>query len=1513
MKQQHHPIDVRTYEKGISSDINDELASQSQEGVHVDALNMRSMPMDGNNLAKKKIKGEVVKFDNIDNRCFLSTPGTISPVYECIMTLEVNGFIVEAWASVNNLTEPPFIRIDGKIVCMSFLLPFDLSHPLQYDKNENCVSGEIYITNNNTPPIVLSVKDLMDNSGMTPGSSCTQTYFDNFNLDEYVIQTTGTLFKPAFIKQVAGTSPATFDAIFGANGLSVGSYSYSYRYVSTAGDRTPFSPITELIPVVANNSSQFSPYFPNSRTFSSEPNITSSSPYGNHIRIKYDNNTDFSFIEVRRDAWYAGDAVDTPPISEIIGSFNISDGLNIVDILDRADPLFEGSVILTLEEQTEQTSSIKRAKSLRYFNERLYLMNIGYVSRDLGGEIGFVDSINPIFPTIQKIGKEGHKHVYNAAIHKSNMRGERTGFAVVLHDKSNNASFAVEIPNSSNIEFPNRRDIVSSDTLGTSYFGVVQASTVNGTIDLTHEVFDHYDATRRTEQGGEGNDGLISFRQTDPYATLNPTSQLDTNSDYQYQINGRAAAEGQTSGSALYNPKGFGLDYYAQGIAFKGITTYPAAWAEGFSVIQTEPAKRVVAQGLGFYNLTEADDAFGVDASKSTTAFSAYFPDLELLFPEVYEDFINNPSTFKLQLVSPLGYFTEVYSHENPLSVRDSGADMITYARILRDGTNYAGSPVQAEFNPIISGNGNSGIPGYNGPDDDFDYVAYGRYSNYISQDSPAFPSNAQGNRIFDIIDAQNVATYSGIQSYLRVEIDPSTWGAIYNQSGPNGYATDNLDANDDGVMEWREPMYVINLVKDGANINPGLTTQYKYSSAYTKFKSRILESSGQLNQTVLLVSERWEDCIPRIAGQVFNAYSSLYRFVSVVDLNGIETKWLNVTFESAPFVSTLLANMALNGFDTVSDASGSYVVHGIYRSQQTADNLCPIFSLIFNNTLGYTQFTVPPLGSNVYVLYDNRIPVRVFCGDTYINESVWAVMDNEFGNNGNPKDSQAEFKMNIPFPMKLYEYAAGYRVWENSDPYNYTNDEFKFNFAGAASALIRQLITMWTAETRINLSFAFNTESPDKAVSNQFFPLVNYIPRPHKWKPGSEDDRAAFEGNNNLNPLYYDDYGFEWNLWNYGGFRFKPQVNLDYSKSQTTIIYTSVPLLGFEEQTQFCTRILWSEKRPINVQNTPTVKTFPPLNLYDISDDTGEIKFAWSALSQDKGNNLYAFTNSGVCLLLVDKRIIHEINANELATIGSDIGGILNQLWIDRTIGMTDETWRSWGEYSNSIFFVNDVSAYAFNNNELLEIARTGFFDLLQRKFITKIGVGYSSELCGVYNLKNKEYIFNVKDGEEFSTLIYGMDQAALQCQSSYNYDKYLQLKNRLFGMKDGVTYELGIGNQLNGVDIEAYLTGSSDKEIYFDKEFIRIRVNSNFKPEKIYFYDSYEDYIVDNFSSVVDAVLNPIAIKDYFGYECYIPRKLVAPHFRQQGRVVIFKITNSAQEEFLVTSTGVQYKALK
>jgi hypothetical protein len=1511
MKQQHHPIDLKTYQKGINSDSNKEVLGSSDSGEHIDALNMRSMPMDGDNFAKKKIKGEVSVYPNIDNRCIGGTGLPLSSDYECMMSQEINEHIIEIWASATPNINPPIFRVDGKIVASSFDIPIDLEHPLQYAKNESCVSGEFYVTNFNTPPMVFSLRDLMENSGMLPDSECTQKYFAEFNLSEYVIQSTGTLFKPMFIKQASGSPSSVYNFVFGSLGLAVGSYSYSYRYVTGQGDRTPFSPITELIPVVRNVSTQFAPYFPNSRTFGSAPDVNSPTNYGNHIRIKYDNTSNFSFIEIRRDSWYAGEPIDLPPVSEIIGSFPIEPGLNVVDVLDRVEP---GST--TIEALTEDelipTTSIKKAKAIRYYNDRLYLMNVSYQSQDIADEVDFVDEINPVFPTIQKLGKEGHRNVFNAAMYKNSIRGERIGVGVVFHDQNNGISYAVKVPNAESFTFPNRRDEVSTDALGTSYFGVVTAANVNGSISNTYEAFDHEDTVRRNEFDTTGglelvnlfDNGILDSR----YNTLNPTSQNDPDSDYEYQINGSVAI-GDTPPFIPYNPKGFGLNYYSQGFAFKGISSFPSNFSEGFSVVQTSPARRVLAQGMGFYSMNQAEGILGSDGGKDTNAFWAYFPDLELYDPDTFIDLVNNPTSYQMQLVSPLGYFSEMYSgfnDDNPLAPRTKGVDMIVYPRVLKDGIHTDGDYM---FNPALSGGGLSGITHTDG----LDYVAYGRYMNYITQDTSSFPSNSNGNNIFQVLTVEEKVTYSGRQNFIRIELDQN----FYNEAGPQyGSGNATLDADDEGPMQFREPMYVINLIKNDATPSQGLTTEFRYSANYIKFKSKVLQSDGSINQSCTLVSERWEDCIPRISGQINNAYSNLYRFIYVVDSQGIERRWLNVTFETPLFISALLNTIAINGFDVVTDASGSYNVYGVYTSQQSIQGSCPIFTLNFNEVSGFTNQTVVPDGSFVYVKYDNRIPVRCFIGDSYVNDSIWCPIDMEYGKNGEPRDDLAKFKWNVPFPFKGYGLAQGYKVLKNADilnVHNYIQDPLYFNLGGILSMWIRQLVVLWTAETRINLSFAFNNEAPDKANSDQYFPLVNYIPRAHKWNSGDEQDVDQFTQKNSLSDSYYDDYGFEWNLWNYGGFRFIPQTNIDYVKFQNTASYTSVPTLGFEEQSDYCTRVVWSEPRPINIQNTPTVKTFPPSNYYDVSDDTGEIKFAWSALSGDKGNNLYAFTNSGVCLLLVDKRIIHEINANELATVGSDIGGILNQLWIDRRVGMSDETWRTWAEYSNSLFFVNRQSSYMFVDNQIQDLASTGFLDLLRRIFLTKLGTGYSSKMSGGYNVLTSEYIMSVEDEEGFSTLIYGLNQQSLQCQSSYNYDKYLYVGNRLYGHKDFVTYELGIGNTIDGQEIECYLTNVSDKEIYYDKEFIRIRVNSNFKPDKIYFYDGYEDYKVDNFSSVVDATLNPIAIKDYFGYECYIPRKLASPHNRQQGRLAIFKIVSTDQEDFLITSTGVQYKALK
>lgn len=1521
-KQQHHPLDGKTYQKGINSDSNKEILGSSQEGDHPDALNMRSLSMDGDNFAKKKIKGEQLLYPFVDNRCNPTPPALTFTGYVCMMAQEVNDHIVEIWAS-SEPTEYPMIRIDGQVVLYSQDFPMDLSYPLQYDKNENCVGGEIYITNNNTPPLVFSVIDLLKNSGLE-GGDCSEKYFSEFNPNLYGIPVSSTLYKPAFIKQDERNSITGYDVVIGSNGLSIGSYSYSYRLVSEDGERTPFSPITELVQVVRKNSSNFGPQYPYSSVHGDAANVLSSTDYGNHIRVKYENEFGFVSIELRRDSWFAEDPYGVPPVSEIISTIPIGSGLGVLDIFDRAEAQYVDAEVITVDEQEVTYGSIKRAKSIRYFNERLYLMNIGYNNADIDGQVTFVDQGGTTgFATIENLGKVGHKNPYTTATYKSNMRGDKTGFGVVFFDSYNNASYATSVPGLENFEFPNRRDVMSSDTQGTSYKGAVKAARVDGTIGLSHEVFDHYDASSKENNPVSSNPAKIQYQISDPiYNTLNPTSQNDSISDLFISPNKAVSLDSTDPPGLNYEPKGFGLDYYSMGMALKGIETYPD-WADGFSVVQTDPARQVLAQGLGYYRIDEAGGASS-NMSKDVNKFFAYFPDLEHRFPDIAEDLINNPTNYSIQLVSPLGYFTEVYASRrvSNINLTRKGVDMITYARVLRDGPSSIINPYYGE---------NAGYSGVNDPDG-FDYVAYGRFMNRTSTDSNAYPGNTNGNKIFPLdVSTSEVTTESGRQSYFEIAVDTSDpfHQDIYNST------TVGADLNSDatGQYEWREPMYVINLYRE-SDISTGLTTQYKYTGNYVKFSSLVLDSNGASNQSTTLVSERWEDCIPQISGQVYNNYSSLKRFVYVEDEAGIEQRWMNIQFETALDQATIKAGLAASAPGPYNDPilTGGEDIFGVYTSTETVDDLCPQYTLNFVEDPLYTQFTVVPAGSKVYVKYDNRIPVRVFGGDTFINESIWAVLDNEYDNNGEPINSANEFIWSNPFPFKQYDFNNagaypnnGYYWWYTtktspSFPDIYGDREHQFgDVLNSSKARVRQAVTMWTAETRCNLSYAYNIESPDKAVSEQYFPLINYIPRPYIWDIGaSPDDRAAWEAANDLQPEYYDDYGFEWNLWQFGGFRFLPQVNIDYSKSQTINTFTSVPSSGFEEQTEFCTRIIWSLRRPINVQNSPSVRTFPPSNYFDISDDTGEIKFAWSALSQGKGDNLYAFTNSGACLLLVDKRLLYEVNGNELATSGSELGGILNQLWLDKTIGMNDETWRSWAEYSNSLFFTNGISAYQFTENQLLDIARTGFFELLERKYNVLIGPDYSSRMSGGYNVLTKEYIMNVvkpqKPAQDLvSTLIYGTEQKALQCQSSYNYDKYLYIGNKFYGMKPTGTYELGIGNQINGSDITCYLTGMSDAAIIQDKEFIRIRVNSNYKPEQIYFYKSYEDYKTDSFDSVVDANAVPLSIKDYNGYECYIPRGLAAPYLRNQGRVLLFKIVSSEYEDFLITSTSVQYKLLK
>ncbi|KKK53993.1 hypothetical protein LCGC14_3089210, partial [marine sediment metagenome] len=210
--------------------------------------------------------------------------------------------------------------------------------------------------------------------------------------------------------------------------------------------------------------------------------------------------------------------------------------------------------------------------------------------------------------------------------------------------------------------------------------------------------------------------------------------------------------------------------------------------------------------------------------------------------------------------------------------------------------------------------------------------------------------------------------------------------------------------------------------------------------------------------------------------------------------------------------------------------------------------------------------------------------------------------------------------------------------------------------------------------------------------------------------------------------------------------------LNNDYSHKATAQFHFSKPKVGFQEDNLFCTRIIWSEERGINAIDSPGIRTFKEESRFDISDNQGEIKFAWDAISE-RGSNLYAFTDSGICLLMTDKRILSDANAKELAIIGSDAEDvILEQLWISKDVGMHDEMWRTAAGFDNSLFFANHNSVYGFKNDSWADIGRNKYHNTLRENILDGIAEGYEDAITGTYDRLNNEYwiTFDRKREEE-------------------------------------------------------------------------------------------------------------------------------------------------------------------
>ena len=1486
----NQPEQKQTFFKGANTDQSPEkIFSNPNSGYFIDAHNMQPTSNDGNTGDLEKIKGEEIKYTNSTNALN----------YTCVLADTVNDVQFELWAP-QNPSFPSIARANGVIVLSSVLLNLSELRPLQWDVNNSAANGEIAFTDRTVAPYVFNVQDMID-------KVATGTYFTAFDPKLYQINIQSALDAPVFVELVN---------VGGGGGRPVGQEQYQIRYSSKQGDRTNWSHPTPLIPIMQSLSSS-SDQFPYVRTFGSAPNPASVTSFAPKIRFRVTNLYDYDYIEIKRTSYNQGAGINYTSNGTVVARIDISPGeISVREYIDPSES--NVNIVLSAQDESRELAHVDSAGSVRFFDRRLNLSDVKLASKE--SALTFLD-INEKkgFPVIDNLGKAGYNDPYNHTYKRSEMRGETIGYGVVGYDCVGNEGFVQKYEDLENFTFPNRRDETSSETQAYSYGGTVRAAmTSTNEVGNTHEVFDLTDAVYKTDKCDFKNIiekgrllGITGTKLTAPngvnqdcdetdaeieshgahvelgtlvsvsYQPFTPVSSKDPDTEgHNYIVNNKVAENNVKIGPIViegegvkdYRPAGFAPNYYSMGMMVAGIDDIPS-WMKSFAIVRTTSAKRVVAQGLAYYDLIKGKFlAIGDNglAGKNTSKFSFYAPDIEngIVSSDSVNDMIENPQNYSLQFVSPLGFFSEWFSAEDNFpNGRDRCIDMISYVRMIRDNTGP-----NSNINPMEDPNmGIDGMDGYN-------YVAYDKFRNttVIPNTFSADPDG--GNKVVSITSINRKAEGRG--TYLQIE----TQGDIYSSVYVGGHSDSNFE--DSGMKNFTEPIYVVNIIRTGSQIRDNELQGYKQTTHYQKVESIVGKSTGAAGQAFALVDERWEDCISAPNSTDYGA--STDRYIYIKKVNGTIEKWINVTYKTVAQKNTIISNINFN----VGDVKGIYTHTNIGGQGR-------FFEINFSDA----SFT-PELNSLILVRYDNTAPIRVYGGDTFIGETIFAPIDKEASARANSAETQFPFGIGLPYrDFKINP--RYYTIRKSAATVNEIQDKEWFSIG-----FIRQLCAMFTVESRSAVHLAHNAEYP-----NQYYPLINYVIRPNRWDP----DKSIED--NHIYTQYADDYGRdELNQFSWGGLRFKQQINSDYA-IEPPIAFFSKPKIGFVERTIFPTRTMWSLPRAINVQNTPSIKTFPANNSFDIDDNQGEIKYLWSAMT-GAGENLYAITERGICMLLTKKSILSDLGAGQLGYMGTDtfIGG---QHWWSRDIGIYGYLWKGVAEASipmeleggaqiikQAIFFINKESVFRFMDNQCVDIGRIQYYKKVYNETIKF--VENTSKLASIFDPFKQQLYIRFGIGEMNRTLVFSQKNNSWIGTNDFYFDKFSVKHNAVYGHRDLKTYTLNVGDEINGSPIVGRALIGFAPESDKDKEFIRIRVNSKNKPQEISIYDTVGGAKIYEISQTA---LGAMYVKNYRGYEAYIGRVLASVNSsrpRIQGRLLIAEIIHTLAEDFKIVDVTVEYKKI-
>lgn len=1478
LRREVHKWFRKFFARGSNVDVEKEFR---RDGEYQDARDMRVTSVDGNTGSISKVGGEVVRH--------APQPGEDGSPYKNILACVVSDDEVSVWASVNP-GDPVLFKINGVTMVSSPLIPYVWNRPLQVGNVSNCPGGILFPVDGQAPALFWDIARIkqafLDDTG---------EFTTDFNLQSVSVLPAG---PEEWMEHVGLPSIG--------QGFPPGQYQFAFRFLDDAGNSSNIGPWTPLIsvPLVqapVYNTTPADGQYPGGQTTggAENPDLQVPTPYGIALRFFIDNPNGFAQAEVIMRRLNEGGTA-------VLGTTNIIDRFPIQSgefrPYDRVYPRDNSATgTISTDALPRQQLNFTAPAAVEHIDNRVVYANIELEERIVDLQFRDVNG-ERVFPVTRRVFTRHYNEDYNDGFSdpvnntylKSAQHGEVHDIGLMLWDGNASKSPVVDVVR--NYQFPLRRTRKTGDSLTYSDTPVFAANTECQSDDPVSATFD---AITQGSRGKVRTDFTNIMRATTPggggllnYNPLRPTGPVDPNF-LRYRMS--PVESRRVQGVTLQPDTGrvFAPEVNSLGIGIYGPTNLreEAPWCRVITVMRSERAGRVVAEGIGTYKLIEGA------SRKSINELWSFFPDIDsgLVGESVYNDIAANPQNYRVVL-TPFGFYSETYAYWNaPNNSSTSRAhDMISYCDVQWDsGQVNVGDEEPQGYQPTFSAPATQ--------TNNIGYAYWRRPAGTEPADSSVFtnPANAaQQGAIELLINNINRTTEGRGRVYtLRLQDNIYRLGSI--PGSQSGFDTE-------ATRKFHEPVYVISIIRTGATV-PNRNIQQYISTGYHVAVDRcigIYNTDQGVQQDFELFHARKHDAVGR---QVTD-----FRYAYVRSQGLPERRWVcatNNSFISANFVQIQL-DIVANGFWVAPDG---LPVYGLYQYIENNDGVRPIGYLRFGS---YGAIPTPPDAARIVVKLDDREPILAHGFDCTVAPTTFAPLDRVFNGKleedstpGDPAYS-SEFNTLVPLPYSAGRRSDLYLLPRGSNNGGAEIEDVNINVMTS----IRQWVVWAHLVTRTQQRMAVGKGEP----ALHPFPRTHYIMRPMEYVS------ANSLLDNGVNEQYGNDYPGEQGLWGYGGFRFATDWNQDYDKGDI-VTGLGIPRNGQQPKRRLCSAYAASERVNPLAMDLPGLRTFFEDNLYPVSEDNGAINMI-HVLDQGGKQMLWGWCERGVHMVPYNKNILtgasgDEIGTQSISNFWPRLGG---EVWVARgERGCPGTSWRvavkahvALGEGdADMVIWADRVGIYQTVGGQIKDIVRGKRLSKML-PLLRALPDTYTGKYASTYNYKNGEvwmsFPFPLAGGRPTNRVcVYSAINGEWIGEFSYDHDQFLGDESRLIGYSELTSYDLDEGlTMADGSPVSGWVEMPFSPFPNSRTELVAWRIGPD-KPDELQVYDREGNLmLVTN-----EAVNGPLWVKFIDGYEQLMGRTdaSYSPDRRRvQDTLFVLRYIHNTAAPFRATFVDVQAKQM-